>query len=88
MKVNIEITLKDTAGLDFLAHMIENAGLKGTLTTEHPRSSYSWPIILLDGNVVDYARVEAIFLRESSDSDFEMAQSLKAFGIRVHRTKQ
>lgn len=68
-----------------------------TITTEHAQSIHDIPIVLLNGEVVDYAEVKEIQLTKdfsNADSDeidnclwFRIASKLILFGIRVVRQK-
>jgi hypothetical protein len=68
-----------------------------TITTEHVQSSHDIPIVLLNGEVIDYAEVKEIHLTKDCsnvDSDeiddglwFRIASKLIIFGVRVVRQK-
>lgn len=85
MNAPVEITRRSNDP-DFLSHMLDNAGLAATLTDEHSASSYGQPVVLRDGELLDYSAIESIHC--PNGDGFEQAQKLAPFGIKVTRGRR
>lgn len=84
MNFKTHITLRQRAGQDVKDHFFENF-VVGSITTEHPASSYGQPIVLLDGQPLNYSEIESLTV-VGSELDCELVrQKLEPLGVRVTR---
>ena len=83
MTSKIYITKKQGSNQDVVDHFFDNFST-GTLTTDHAASSYDQPVILENGELLDYAMVEAITLPYGAPESFlAAARTLEPLGIQV-----
>jgi len=85
MVSKIYITKKQNGSQNVVDHFFDNFST-GTLTTDHAASSYGQPVILENGELLDYAIVEAITLPYGAAESFlSAARTLEPLGIHVSR---
>lgn len=89
MKVKTHITKKQRANQDCKDFFFENFSV-GSLTTEHPASSYGQPVVVENGKVLNYSDIESLTVEADEATVAGIATQLEPFGVRVsrHRRKE
>lgn len=83
MNSKIYITKKQNGNQNVVDHFFDNFSI-GTLTTRHAASSYGQPVILENGELLDYGTIDAITLPYGAPENFLVtARTLESIGIRV-----
>lgn len=81
----VEVRTHAPAGADVWTEVLDHHRL-GILTTHHAASSYGQPVVVVGGEVMDYAQIAGLHLLSASEADWERVHAaLAPLGLRVTR---